>query len=50
MKKMHLDTDTKDQLGELAKNLSEKANGLSGAEIVLICREAGLLALSDKED
>jgi SpoVK/Ycf46/Vps4 family AAA+-type ATPase len=27
--------------------LAEKANGLSGAEITLICREAGLVALSE---
>ena len=32
---------------ELCEKLAELADGLSGAEIALVCREAGLKALSE---
>lgn len=32
---------------EFADQLANLADGLSGAEIALVCREAGLLALSE---
>jgi SpoVK/Ycf46/Vps4 family AAA+-type ATPase len=32
---------------DIASDLAKKSEGLSGAEIVLICREAGLFALSE---
>lgn len=30
------------------QKLAEKSEGMSGAEIALVCREAGLLALTDE--
>ena len=46
---MQISPETKTLVSEIATNLAKNSDGLSGAEVALVCREAGLFALSDED-